>query len=99
MPLFLKNGTVEQPLDEAPFIEAFPNPVRDKLHFRFGDLTKDQFTIRIYNVIGQEVYKEKLNSDISGMEHVITVKHWAQGIYFLETEIGGEAKLIRFLVQ
>ncbi len=98
-PVFLQNGTVEQPLTKAPFVEAFPNPARGKLHLQFSDLSNNSLSIFVYNILGQLIYTEVLETEIYLLEHEIDVSTWSKGVFFVKTEIGGKNEVFEVVVE
>lgn len=97
-PLFLENGTVEQPAENAPFLEVYPNPTNDLLQLRFSDTSNNFFTVRIYNALGQLFFEKEFSSQIYLQESTINVGNWSKGVYFLETKIGEKEALHKLIL-
>ena len=58
---FKYNGTTATPVVNAPGsagISAFPNPAIDWVRFDYTNLPQDEYTLKIFNIIGKEVWKE-----------------------------------------
>lgn len=95
-PIFLENGI--SPMEGRPFYKVFPNPVSDNLYLRYGDLSNNEITVRVYNVLGQEIYRSSLVSNEAILEYFIYVGAWVRGVYFVRTNIGGEMFSSKVLV-
>lgn len=73
-------GITEYAIESADeFFTIFPNPASDVLHIRYLKNESCNLKIRLYNMMGQEVYLQ--NSD-SGFNKIET-KHFSKGIYLL----------------
>jgi len=88
----LKTGIREDAFTSGN-IDLYPNPAKDKLHIKFSDYSA--ITVRIYNVIGEIYYEEKL---IDTDQLHINLKKYSGGLYFLELSNNVKRILKRFVV-
>lgn len=65
-------------------ISIFPNPSNDEIHLTLDDVNQNEnFTLRIFNSIGQCVYSSQMKFTGSKNDLVIPLEGWARGVYFL----------------
>ena len=77
---------------------AYPNPASSVVHFNYGLTAGDNVSVSIYNLLGQEVLSQKLNS-LQGMV-TISVVDLNEGIYFCNLVVNGQAlKTEKFVVR
>jgi hypothetical protein len=80
---------LENDLEGKPNIFAFPNPTFGKLKFDLNNLTPGYYTIKVFNVLGIELWKDKIyiNQSKTISEDF---SHLKKGTYFygLENEKG-----------
>ena len=67
-------------------LTIYPNPSRDIFNITFISEEKQNLTVRILNVIGEEVYKEDLQQFIGEYVKSINLEQYNKAIYFLEIE-------------
>ena len=67
-------------------LTIYPNPSRDKFNVSFTSDTKQNLSVRILNVIGEELINENLEQFIGEYTKQINLSDNAKGIYFLEIE-------------
>ena len=80
-------------------LSIYPNPATDKLNVKFNTSTTDDFNITIYNVTGQEVYKEKLNNFVGSYYNEININDFAQGVYLMQIKSSKGAVTQKVVVQ
>jgi hypothetical protein len=69
---------------------VFPNPAENgKVNFRFHKLSKENFEVRIFNVLGQEVFKTSQNSN-SKENYSIQLSNNPKGIFWIEIVEGNK---------
>jgi hypothetical protein len=72
-------GLPENPENVNDCILIYPNPVKDKLNILINDSNISNFTINIYTITGQTVYR-----DFQKNKHlVIDVSNYSKGVYFV----------------
>ena len=64
----------------------YPNPSRDVFNVSFISDTKQNLSVRILNIIGEELINENLEQFIGEYTKQINLSNNAKGIYFLEIE-------------
>jgi len=67
-------------------LDIYPNPSRDIFNISFVSDEIQTLKIRIINLIGKEVYKEKLEEFIGEYTKSINLKEFERSLYFLEIE-------------
>ena len=65
-------------------LDVYPNPSRDVFNISFNTEKKQDITLRIRNIVGEEVYKEDLKQHDGAYKKVISLKDYPKAIYFLE---------------
>jgi Secretion system C-terminal sorting domain len=80
---FKNNATVDAPVLNSPgtaSISAFPNPAIDWVRFDYSNLPQDQYTLKIFNIIGREVWKETYQ--LVGTHHFrVELENFKKGTY------------------
>ena len=71
-------------------LRIYPTPVRDILKIDTKSIVK---SIKIINMVGEEIYKKQLNK----MNPQINVSNLSKGIYFINVEIDGEIISQKFI--
>ena len=72
-------------------INIYPNPVKNKL---FIDLDKENTLLKIFNILGEKVYEEKLKT----IATTIDVCNWLKGFYIVVLENSNDLKTYRIEV-
>lgn len=78
---------------EQPFVEAFPNPAKDRINIRFAESCEE--FIRLYDMTGRLVYSQDADAQIV----VISTKKLAKGIYTLVVNADGKQFVDRVVVK
>lgn len=80
---FLNNETVAAPEADAPGaanIQAFPNPAVERVRFDCTNLPPEEYTLKIFNIIGRVVWKQ--NYVITGNRSVtLELEDFRKGTY------------------
>jgi len=80
---FLNNETVAAPEADAPGsanIQAFPNPAVERVRFDCTNLPAEEYTLKIFNIIGRVVWKQ--NYVITGNRSVtLELEDFRKGTY------------------
>jgi hypothetical protein len=78
----------------------YPNPVTGgQLSYQAVNLAKGQYTVRVFNSLGQQVYSSALNHQGGSVTEAITLPSVKAGLYSLQL-ISNDNNLIRtFIVQ
>jgi len=91
----LKNNDKESFISE---LTIYPNPTTSgdiSIQFRV-DLKQEKLTIKVYNLIGNEVYAKEQSEYDDQYQETISLGAYPKGIYILEVS-NGEKKEIRRL--
>jgi len=65
-------------------LNVYPNPSRDVFNISFSSDNLQSISIRVVNVIGEEIYNEEL-TDFDGIyTHELDMSKKSKGVYFLE---------------
>ncbi|MDC3230546.1 T9SS type A sorting domain-containing protein, partial [Bacteroidota bacterium] len=78
-------------------LDIYPNPSRDVFNISFKTANKQDITLRIRNIVGEEIYKEELNQFDGTYTKEISLENYPKAVYFLEintTEGTANKKLI-----
>ena len=67
-------------------LDVYPNPSRDVFNISFNTEQKQDITLRIRNIVGEEIYKEDLKQHDGTYTKAISLENYPKAIYFLEIE-------------
>ena len=67
-------------------LDIYPNPSRDIFNISFVSEEKQNLKIRIFNIVGEEIYKEDQQEFIGEFTKQINLNRFGKGAYFLEIE-------------
>ena len=65
-------------------LDIYPNPSRDVFNISFKTANKQDITLRIRNIVGEEIYTEELNQFDGKYTKAISLKNYPKLVYFLE---------------
>lgn len=72
--------THEVDLSGAPTIQAYPNPAVDMVSFEVSNLPTDEYSLKIYNLVGKVVWKE--NYTLNGNKSIkVDLNNFKKGTY------------------
>ena len=71
-------------------LDVYPNPSRDVFNISFNTEQKQDITLRIRNIVGEEIYTEDLKQHDGTYTKAISLENYPKAIYFLEIETGVE---------
>lgn len=98
-PLFLQDGTVATiDLEEELVFKISPNPASSIVNLKYSNSKSTELRIRVYNVIGIEVFEKNITSGGLSQQILIDVSKWERGVYFLKGEIGGREIVEKIIV-
>ena len=85
----LENGSVAN-------LDVYPNPSRDIFNVTFTSEEAQTMTVKVVNMIGEEIFTEELTEFVGQYTQVIDMNTQPKGVYFLEitTSTGGINKKI-----
>ena len=85
----LENGSVAN-------LDVYPNPSRDVFNVTFTSEEAQTMTVKVVNMIGEEIFTEELTEFVGQYTKVIDMNTQPKGVYFLEitTSTGGINKKI-----
>ena len=63
---------------------SIPNPSRDVFNISFKTVNKQDITLRIRNIVGEEIYTEELNQFDGTYTKAISLENYPKAVYFLE---------------
>lgn len=72
----IKEESVSTTDIDASAFKAYPNPTANSFRVEIPELSKP--SIRVYNILGQEVYS---NSNLEGKAHNVMTSSWSDGLY------------------
>ena len=67
-------------------LDIYPNPSRDVFNISFNTEQKQDITLRIRNIVGEEIYTEDLKQHDGTYTKAISLENYPKAIYFLEIE-------------
>jgi hypothetical protein len=76
-------GIKNMPAQNAMF-SVYPNPANNVLNLDLSAFDNQPITIKVLNMIGQEVYAEKINATTG--TKMIRTQNWAEGVYLVTIE-------------
>ena len=62
----------------------YPNPSRDVFNIIFKTANKQDITLRIRNIVGEEIYTEELNQFDGTYTKAISLENYPKAVYFFE---------------
>jgi hypothetical protein len=65
-------------------LNVYPNPSRDVFNISFSSDELQSISIRVVNVIGEEIFKEELTDFDGTYTHELDMSKKSKGVYFLE---------------
>ncbi|MDX9852726.1 MAG: T9SS type A sorting domain-containing protein [Tenuifilaceae bacterium] len=79
-------------------VNIFPNPVSDELHYTISSETPAIFSVELFSVTGQTVWREQttLQAEVSGKINVSSLK---SGLYLLKVSTAKQSVTLRVIVQ
>ena len=69
-------------------LDVYPNPSRDVFNISFNTEQKQDITLRIRNIVGEEIFIENLKQHDGTYTKAISLENYPKAVYFLE--INGE---------
>ena len=77
-------------------LDVYPNPSRDIFNVTFTSEEAQTMSVKVVNMIGEEIYNEELIEFVGQYTKVIDMNTQPKGVYFLEitTSTGGINKKI-----
>lgn len=99
---YKSNGVITNVQDQTqtqPGVVAYPNPAITQIRFDFSDLKPDTYTLKIYNVLGQPLWKKTYFLDQDRTEKV-SLTRFKRGtyLYSLEDSTGKVITARRFII-
>ena len=72
-------------------LDVYPNPSRDIFNVTFTSEEEQTLTVKVVNMIGEEIFTEELTEFVGQYTKVIDMNNQPKGVYFLEitTSTGG----------
>lgn len=90
---YFKNTTSVKELSAKIKLNAYPNPMTDKLNISMEGADKGQYTINVFDVAGKVVSTQDVN--INGSYNTtINTSAWASGMYHVQVKQGAAQKVI-----
>lgn len=79
-------------------LQIFPNPSNGNITLNIGLDNFRHIEISVTNLLGQEVYRERLENYLVGM-HNLDLTHLTNGIYFLNIQSGSEKRSEKIVIR
>jgi membrane-associated protease RseP (regulator of RpoE activity) len=90
------NNTNDLSIDELTFS---PNPGDGHFQLSFTLPEEGKTTIRVFDMQGNEIYKEKLNRFSGNYNGTLDISEQAKGVYFLNVEQNGKSISKKMIIQ
>ena len=69
-------------------IKLYPNPASSSMQIRIINPYQGQVSIRVFNLLGQEVLRTSGAKSDQSFNKTLTLNHLSAGIYFVQTQMG-----------
>jgi hypothetical protein len=84
---------------ELNMVEFYPNPAVDHINIQIKDHSINHLQTNVYNFLGQVVYSNSTNPNVTGYEVIIDLNNFTPGAYFIEFKDDmGRSSAARFQV-
>lgn len=90
--------TADRPLTEERSIVVFPNPSAGILHVTVTGYD-GAASLRVLNVIGNEVYRETLGANEPRISRTIDLSSLTAGLYYVKIESGQHAEMRKVVIR
>ena len=74
---------------------VYPNPFDEYTTIYFGDELVGENTLRVFNLMGEEIYSD---SNLTGNSHILSGKYFKSGLYILTIENEANEQLFNFKI-
>ncbi len=92
------NSSVEENSIERFIYKAYPNPVRDILHFDYTLYdASEEVRLTFHNALGQEVMRKTLVAETGQWQQEWDISSWQAGMYYLQVHKGNYTKTWAFV--
>jgi hypothetical protein len=97
------NKTVRLSEDDLYDVEfnptVFPNPSSDLINIVFDALDNDEYYLRFYNVVGEELFSDH-GQTVEGVNSLkYNLSYFAAGTYFINISSGDRSKVLKLIKQ
>jgi hypothetical protein len=89
---------IEEQHQAVEALTVFPNPTSGELNISFSINNNDNINIEIYNMMGQNVYNERLTNFIGNYNKTINTKPLSKGVYFLKVTSSSGISIKKIIV-
>ncbi len=79
-------------------LNGFPNPTATTLNYSFADVTSSDYTLKVCDMAGREMYQEVRYAEAGPNTGEVDVRQYATGLYMLIVQKGAQASRFRFAV-
>ena len=77
-------------------LQAYPNPTYDQLHISCTEIENGNYQVTINNLLGQQVFNEKIKTDNGALQHNISVAQLPAAMYVLTIQSASNKQIIKF---
>ena len=91
-------AAAERPATEERSVVVFPNPSAGILHVTITGFDETA-SLRVLNVIGNEVYRETLGASEPRISRTIDLSSLAAGLYYVKIESGPHAEMRKVVIR
>ena len=80
-------------------LDVYPNPSRDIFNVTFTSEEEQTMTVKVVNMIGEEIFTEELTEFVGQYTKVIDISSQPKGIYFFEITTPSEVTNKKIILQ
>lgn len=91
------NGAPEERSARTSSFKLYPNPANEYIHLEMFNPEKRRITVRVLDVIGNEIYLERFEIPSGKFRHQLQVGSLSKGIYIVEVNNGDTRESMRLL--
>ena len=91
--------SVEPDLRQSYNLSLFPNPTRNHITLSMEQLPALPVRLRILDIMGREVYQERLSDSGGNLRRQIDLHSLSEGSYMLQVWVGNRMETMPFVVQ
>jgi hypothetical protein len=89
---------IEEQNQAVEALTVFPNPASSDLNISFFTHNNDNINIEMYNITGQNIYREHLQDFVGSYHKTINIESLSEGIYFLKVTSSNGVSVKKIIV-
>ncbi|MCL2512186.1 MAG: C10 family peptidase, partial [Bacteroidales bacterium] len=92
------NTAIKEQNQAVEALAVFPNPTSGDLNVTFFTHNNDNINIEIYNITGQNVYRERVTDFLGNYHKTINTETLSKGVYFLKVTSSNGVSVKKIIV-